>query len=506
MPNLGHLDFRPTYDLEPPEMPEGWHSFADQSSRTLFPYTGPWGCTVTLPKLLKEAIRVYTAPCIYRTKVAAYRHAAYIAYLALYEAKLLDDNLLPLSYRGEDVEEIMKEIGKRSSTESVSLQMNPWAPIAQGSGPSWYISEIVVEGLPSVYLLTQSEPAPWEPGHEPILYVPRREAVKTTLRRLDDIDLTEDQLEEAREYTRRVFWSIHGARMDWDQTDFSYLLLPSPELSNEDQEWEERRTSLADERDETDFVPATAYSVNAAEFADEFGCVDDISMVRDGLRFGKLYQFVRWRYQDEPLSEEETEDLLKRYDHYADIELSFPLMVVQAPPPKTNFLIPSKNSEQPLAPPKLTHLLPRSSAVVMISGTEAEYSFLLPSFLRALSLQLTIHDFRRNVLASSPQLSSIPTNLLTTAMTAPLSQEKYNYQRLETMGDTVLKFVMSVQLLAEYPLWHEGYLTRKKDHSVSNVRLAKSNLEKRMYRWIIRGMSRHYITLVTVSHGVLQTA
>jgi len=138
----------------------------------------------------------------------------------------------------------------------------------------------------------------------------------------------------------------------------------------------------------------------------------------------------------------------------------------------------------------------------MISGTEAEYSFLLPSFLRALSLQLTIHDFRRNVLASSPQLSSIPTNLLTTAMTAPLSQEKYNYQRLETMGDTVLKFVMSVQLLAEYPLWHEGYLSRKKDHSVSNVRLAKSNLEKRMYRWIIRGMSKHCDTCCRISGNI----
>ncbi|RDB26587.1 Dicer-like protein 2 [Hypsizygus marmoreus] len=72
------------------------------------------------------------------------------------------------------------------------------------------------------------------------------------------------------------------------------------------------------------------------------------------------------------------------------------------------------------------------------------------------------------------------------AMTAPVSQEKENYQRLETLGDTVLKFVTGIQLLAEYPLWHEGYLSRKKDHAVSNVRLAKEAIAKGLYRWIIR--------------------
>jgi len=50
----------------------------------------------------------------------------------------------------------------------------------------------------------------------------------------------------------------------------------------------------------------------------------------------------------------------------------------------------------------------------------------------------------------------------------------------------VLKFITSIQLLAEYPLWHEGYLSRKKDHAVSNARLAKENILKKLYSWIIR--------------------
>jgi dsRNA-specific ribonuclease len=86
----------------------------------------------------------------------------------------------------------------------------------------------------------------------------------------------------------------------------------------------------------------------------------------------------------------------------------------------------------------------------------------------------------------TPSLAKIPLDLLITAVTAPESEAHFDYQRLETLGDTVLKFTVGLQLLAEYPHWHEGYLSRKKDHSVSNARLAKEAHAKCLYRWIIR--------------------
>ncbi|KAJ3539283.1 hypothetical protein NMY22_g4808 [Coprinellus aureogranulatus] len=64
--------------------------------------------------------------------------------------------------------------------------------------------------------------------------------------------------------------------------------------------------------------------------------------------------------------------------------------------------------------------------------------------------------------------------------------ERYNYQRLETLGDAVLKYVVGVQLYAEFPMWHEGYLTRAKDHAVSNVKLAKECFGRGVFRWILR--------------------
>ncbi len=87
-------------------------------------------------------------------------------------------------------------------------------------------------------------------------------------------------------------------------------------------------------------------------------------------------------------------------------------------------------------------------------------------------------SLRSNLFAHAPSLRGIPLKLLANAMTASSAGEKFNYQRLETLGDAVLKFLVAFQVLVEYPLWHEGYLSKKKDHTVSNVRLAKEDVKE----------------------------
>ena len=52
---------------------------------------------------------------------------------------------------------------------------------------------------------------------------------------------------------------------------------------------------------------------------------------------------------------------------------------------------------------------------------------------------------------------------IVTAITASSANEPgTNYQRLEFLGDSILKLCASIQLIAAYPLWHEGYLSAKK--------------------------------------------
>ena len=273
--------------------------------------------------------------------------------------------------------------------------------------------------------------------------------------------------------------------MKWDQLDFSYLLLPSDSKSMDQAKWRKRRKWLAQINESLDSVHSEELFADAELFGKEFLYPTDVSIVRNGVQFAKPFQFIRWRF--EPLDPQEAGELLEYYERSCEVDITYPLLVVQTLPSRTNFLLPTNPKPEQRSQPKTLLLLPEYSTITLLSTAETEYAFLLPSVLRWFAMTRTTYSLRETLFSGS-LLYGIPLELLTVATTAPVSQEKHNYQRLETLGDTVLKFVTGVQLLAEYPLWHEGYLTKKKDHAVSNVRLAKEDILKGLFRWIIRGV------------------
>ncbi|KAJ6494868.1 hypothetical protein C8R47DRAFT_1043561 [Mycena vitilis] len=476
IPNAGHVDHRPLFDIDPPDLPEGWHSFENRSTK-IEPYSGPWGAKVTLPRLLPNNLRVFETDRVHPTKTSAYRHAAFCAYRALYENGLLNDHLLPLTSVVEpeledEVKALLEQVERRAGTAKVSMQMDPWAPTDTPS--TWYTSELAITGLPPLLLLTRSNPTEWSGKDGPILH--RTGCQHSVTVRSFPLEVSDDRVATARDYTRRLFWCINGSRMTWNEMDFSYLFLPSDDFG--DPIWHARRFWHAEQN-----PTAEPFFMNALAFGQQFSYPNDLAIVRNGPQFSKAFKFVRWRF--ESLSPEEETEIRTLYSRFPDLEITYPLLVVQNLPPRTNFLIPVPEKASPPAPPKQLHLIPRFSYVTLCSENEAQYAFLLPSVLRSMAMSMTINSMRET-LFSDLALSTVPERLLRTAMCAPLSQEQTNYQRLETLGDTVLKFMSSIQLLGEYPLWHEGYLTQKMGHCVSNVRLAKENIKHSLYKWIIR--------------------
>jgi dsRNA-specific ribonuclease len=134
---------------------------------------------------------------------------------------------------------------------------------------------------------------------------------------------------------------------------------------------------------------------------------------------------------------------------------------------------------------KTVLLLQDSTLVALISSHEAQYALWAPSIIRHFQMACTVSSMRDTLFSGTP-LVHIPLDLLLTATTMPAAQERTHYQRLETLGDTTLKYVVSIQLLSAHPLWHEGYLARRKDHAVSNANLAKMAIHRKLYKWIIR--------------------
>jgi dsRNA-specific ribonuclease len=60
-----------------------------------------------------------------------------------------------------------------------------------------------------------------------------------------------------------------------------------------------------------------------------------------------------------------------------------------------------------------------------------------------------------------------------------------NYERLEFLGDTYIGYLTSVHLMAEKPLWPEGYLTNEKGRRVSNNAFCKAALNVGLDQFII---------------------
>ncbi|KAI0667772.1 P-loop containing nucleoside triphosphate hydrolase protein [Trametes maxima] len=504
IPSGGHESHVPLYDLDPPDYVAGWHSLP---YRLQMPYGGPWGATVTLPRALPKHLRKFTTPRIHRTKRKAEQHVAFEAYVQLYKAGLLDNHLLPLSTaiepdKKEEVEAMLAEVAKRASTARVSIQMDPWAISEDAS--TWFVHDLVVQGFPTLRMLARRTLPQFAREDFPVLYIPKHGEAMFTISPAKPAPASDDDVRRAREYTHRLFYMIYGSRMDRDKLDFSYLFLPDSDWPGE-AVWEERRQWQADRRAMGQTSQSEGpYAASAAALGEQFSYPKDLAIIRGIGKADKPLRHLGWRY--EALSPEEEEKFRAQYDAYPDLEISYPLIVVRSLPRRRNFLIPftvEKTDRRWFLPPDdMPFLLhPRYATVELASKNELQYALMLPSVLRWLANALTVDAVRTNLFSENPVAeTSLP--LLLTAITAPAAQELSHYQRLETLGDTVLKFITSNQLYAEFPLWHEGYLSRKKDHAVANSNLAKEAVKKGLYKWIIRDRfvprkwKPHYTTLI----------
>jgi dsRNA-specific ribonuclease len=434
---------------------------------------------------------------VYKTIISAHRHSAFKAYKALYDAGLLNENLLPITSvlepeLEEEVKAMLADVEKREGLAKVSMSINPWLPtdsdLEEVAG-SWHQSRLHIGDLPPLFLFTRSEFVKLDDVDGPLLYRAGIPPIRTSIEYVGRATLRNSDLCRARDYTRRIFWSLNNTRMEWNNLDFSYLIFP---VDNDDQEWDTRRSWLSNISNADSIGYPYPLMARADELGAQFGYPSDLTLIQRQIGAGSPFKFARWQY--EAISEEEEEAIRERYKHITDLEITYPLLVVEKFPPRSNFLIPilppkengTDIDAEANKPPATIHFIPRLSGVVLLSPEETEYAFLLPSVLRFLAMSITANSLRNNVFTQSP-ISVIPLSLLVTAITAPSSGERLNYQRMETLGDTVLKLMAGIQLLAEHPLWHEGYLSRKKDHAVSNVRLAKEDIKRGLYRWIIRG-------------------
>lgn len=128
------------------------------------------------------------------------------------------------------------------------------------------------------------------------------------------------------------------------------------------------------------------------------------------------------------------------------------------------------------------YLKVENCSVEALPAAYGELMVLMPSILHIVELNM-----RGQLLVEQSPLREVKysnSRMVSMALVASSASSTFNYDRLEFLGDALLKFYVSVQLFFEFPLLAEGNLTAKRGALVGNVRLQKATRNLGLDRYL----------------------
>ncbi|KAJ7129775.1 hypothetical protein C8R44DRAFT_850822 [Mycena epipterygia] len=132
-------------------------------------------------------------------------------------------------------------------------------------------------------------------------------------------------------------------------------------------------------------------------------------------------------------------------------------------------LDPASRSEEPKGAPPPRYLIPELCLKFTIPASTFRTALLIPSITRRLDSFLIVKEL--NARFFNHQISE---TLLDMAITAASTRMEYNYERLELLGDSFLKYLSTIYVFVNEPSNKEGVLHTARQHIVSNNTLLRS--------------------------------
>ena len=435
---------------------------------------------VLLPNSVDVSVRSACSKSLWMTEKMARKDAAFEAYKALYRAGLINDNLLPLGHVDEAVDEAYSAVEKRPSIVKVCDLIDVWPSIAE----CWENSGHIYGSL--VKITSQDQVTT-----EMIMLLPVRiPAIDGTIELYWDQDTTFQLVfgpetmilppvvtASAAQSTFLLLDSVFRSRMDHGRYDFTALFMPSNDI------------------DHLKWLSSHSGVIKAESLCDQ-DIGRDIGLVRDLSRNGTLHIFQDVRYASlEDTLPDGTNKALQHQnpghrlsdkrqrqgsedvpDCSMQLDPADPaprlLMEVRRLPKRADFLHPvfsgnvrsakhsglqSKTSLRTNVQWESVRLLVANKCEVgRLPFTYSRFALFIPSILHKVQVAMTVERLCNTVL--SP-LKFQDQSLVTTAISASSAHEATDYQRLETLGDSVLKNMTSLTLMAEHQSYHEGIRT-----------------------------------------------
>lgn len=426
---------------------------------------GGKSATVILPMAVPVALRRASSRYVWKSKNAAKKDAAVQAYKALYAAGLVNDNLLPL-FQHEKEDELQETIERRPSMAKVAALLNPWVDIsmrwtdADSVWPAMINLECDGHPLISMLILLPMRP-PLIPKFNIFWDVSTMLQVSTEVPFVQGFDAEFEEYSSSATYL--LLQSVFSGRMKPEERDFVvYFAPPTHPVA--------RSSMLASLSGSRPALEVLQYPV---EQGIEYGIVRHVKQNRT------RYVFKGWSMRPLVSSYPRPEDEIAETTEVPHLELTRLTK-------RLNFLRPVIGEKAGSA------ISEKSRTIKYIPAKECEiddlpfkysqFALFIPSITHRYEVYL-IADHLRNTIVAPVQFQDL--QLVLTAISASSAQQDTNYQRLEFLGDSILKMCTSVQLLGEHLNWHEGYLSARKDRAVANSRLARAAIESGLAAYVL---------------------
>ncbi|KAJ4414286.1 Dicer-like protein 2 [Gnomoniopsis sp. IMI 355080] len=418
--------------------------------------------TVLLPISVPQHLRKATSSRAWLSEKNACMDAAFQAYAALFRAEppLLTDHLLPLR------DSLVRDIGIRPGMTSARALANPWVDIAR----AWTNDQAQLHRR-NLKVLDQSGSLLCDFA----LVLPRAIPALPPM----------------------VIWSDH-------ETHLTLQLDPDAEMA--DVELNDPPSGLPGADGHTHILLALAFGHRTMLIKDD--CVlrlicpavslslDQLGSVafnpdivaRDGevylVRDEREYQARHPYFFDSFLpSKPPQESCQKIYKGFEEAPDGVPYLTVKKWPKKSGlFQRPVAPTHVPSTKPYAFVIPAETATIDSIPAKYAQAGLLVPALIYYIEVYLLANELCHTILAP---LKLSDTSMVVDTICASSARTPTNYERVEFLGDSILKTCITVNLAATNLRLPEGLLSLLKDRLISNSRLYRSATDSGLDQFIV---------------------
>ncbi|KAH0527310.1 hypothetical protein TsFJ059_002324 [Trichoderma semiorbis] len=408
-------------------------------------------CTVLLPPYLPTSLRKHSSASAWQSEKNATKDAAYQAYRALFDAELVNDNLQP--FKASD----MGSIDTRASEVLVEPIMKPWHHVAKEwrneSSDKWLYSLTCIDedgqvaSEYEVLLPVQiNQPQPLQ------MYLDRSH--KMELRLSAGTPVPHDRITDLPDQTSTLLALHFGHRWPIEPVDHVIRV------------WAKGESLSLNQIGELAYDPENE------------GIKEGQYLIRDNTK-------SPYTYKDTVGFKPAITQVQHAFYEYEKAPEDVPYLVLNKWTRRTDFLhrLHGDPTKEQASSRPYSRVYPSQWATVdTIPAKHAQFGMMIPTVIHELGVIIMAKELAKTVLWDV-DIKNL--ELVREALSARSAAEPVNYERVEFLGDSILKFFTCIRVAAQYPDYPEGYLSHKRDRLISNSRLYKTAINYRLPRFLI---------------------